>query len=182
MAELQQILAGLERRKSAYLAEVANWPTAALKFRPQPQTWCALEILDHLIKTEKNITAMMLTNLKSANPLSLGDRVRGVMMLALFYSPVRVKVPGAAAVVLPQPPGDLSEIIEDWKRTREFMSSVIARLEAAGVATRSVGVFRHPVAGWMSPATTLRFLDSHLAHHQYQWRRLRSRALSGALA
>jgi len=30
----------------------------------------------------------------------------------------------------------------------------------------------------MSPRTTMRFLDAHLAHHLYQWKRLRRQALT----
>jgi hypothetical protein len=178
MAALQHLLDGLERRKEQYLLDASVWPAEALRYRPAPETWCALDVLDHLERTEKNIAAIMLSNRTSPQALSMGDRVRGTMMLALFYSPARVKIPGAAAVILPETPGGLDEIIAAWGRTRQFLGSVVTKLEDAGVATKRVGVFRHPVAGWMSPRTTLRFLDAHLAHHMYQWKRLRGQALT----
>jgi hypothetical protein len=177
MAALQQWMLGLERRKEQYLQDASSWSAEALRYRPAPEAWCALDVLDHLERTEKNIAAMMLSNRTSPQALSARDRMRGVMLLALFYSPARVKIPGAASVILPETPGSLKDVVAAWSRTREFVGSVVTKLEASGTATQSVGVFRHPVAGWMSPVTTMRFLDSHLAHHWYQWKRLRRRAL-----
>jgi hypothetical protein len=177
MAALQHLVDGLERRKQQYLKDASVWPAEALRYRPAPDAWCALDVLDHLERTEKNIAAIMLSNRTAPQTLSVADRVRGVMMLALFYSPARVKIPGVAAVVLPETPDNLEVVVAAWGRTRQFVGSVVTKLEDAGVAMKSVGVFRHPVAGWMSPRTTMRFLDAHLAHHMYQWKRLRSQVL-----
>ena len=160
---------GLEKKKHAFLHTVSSWTPCQLRFRPTPAAWSALQVLDHVVKTEREIFAAAQSGLNQSRTSPLGDRIRGSLLNALMSSPARLKVPAAAALILPDNSKDLPELTDDWISVRRLQRKWIAAL---GSGYSNKGIFRHPVSGWMTPSQTLGFLSAHLHHHGFQIKRI----------
>lgn len=162
----------LEEGKAAMLASLAGWPERWLKVRPKEDSWCALEVLDHVVRVESGITEEAAKGLKDPRPLGVGDRFGFLMVERIFLSRYRVKLPKSASAMLPGQSLQMGEIIARWGLARRRL--VQAAEEAARDGVRG-GVFRHPVSGWMSFDQVLRFFSAHIVHHRYQMERIRKK-------
>ncbi len=170
LAYCRTMLGELEERKQSLLAETASWPEDRRGFSPGPGAWSALQVIEHLIKTEEAILTSMRAGL--GQPHRRGPRdLAGVWFLdRVFRSPRRVKTPASASRVLPGDPLGLKDLTARWDAVRRELDEVIAGL--APEQTRG-GVFRHSVAGWMRVGDTLNFFSVHLIHHRFQLARIR---------
>ena len=170
LAYCRTMLGELEERKQSLLAEVASWPGGRQRFKPGPGMWSALQVVEHLFKTEAAILTSMRAGLGQAHRRGLRD-LAGVWFIdRIFRSPRRVKTPASASQVLPGDPFSLEDLTARWDAVRRELHEVIAGLTPE--QTRG-GVFRHPIAGWMRVGETLNFFSSHLIHHRFQLARIR---------
>jgi hypothetical protein len=160
----------LEKKRDEFLRTVFSWTPGQLRFRPTPSAWSALQVVDHVLKTERGIFSEMQTNLPGARKSPFKHRIRGSLLNALMSSPVRLKVPAAAMIVLPSTTPDLHEMAAAWNTIRRDQKEWLVSLNQID---SSKGVFRHPVSGWMTPSQCLGFLCAHLHHHGYQLQRIR---------
>ena len=160
----------LESQKSLLLSKLAAMPDSALQHKPTAAEWSALEIADHLVRTESGIVAAAIEFLPQRVPVPASDRIRGRMIEWLFRTPAKVKVPPTVSEVLPGHGISLEAVAARWTETRLLLRET---LESATPESCRLGAFRHPVAGWMDLSQTLRFFSVHIIHHQYQLRRFR---------
>lgn len=165
-----QRLDTLTRQKKGMLRQLSGWSEAQLSFRPNPTQWSALDMLDHLVKVEKAAHAAVFKNLPRGHPITLKDRLGAQAVFAVMRSPIRVKVPAAASVVLPEQTADLPKIEAHWNNVRQEILELLNSLQPPQF---QVGLFRHPVSGWMTITGALTFLSVHLKHHEYQLDRIR---------
>jgi hypothetical protein len=162
----------LEEQKSAVLAEVGAWPAELREWRPADGGWSALEVLDHLVRTEAGICALVAGRLADPQRLTVRDRVGFVFVERVFRSRLRVKVPESVKeIIVPGEGLELEGIAVRWDAARVDLARVTREAEGC-----RGGVFRHPVSGWMSFEHVLRFLSVHMVHHEYQLERIRSAA------
>jgi hypothetical protein len=163
-------LGPLERQKHAFLSELNNWLPAQISFRCAPGSWCALEVLDHVVKAERGILVDIQWNLGRPEPVPLSHRIRSEFLILFMRTPARVRVPGPLSQVLPDNNPDLPTLIESWNdsqiRIKEW-------LEEFRGDTRATAAFYHPVSGWMSVSQALGFIAAHTRHHRYQLARIR---------
>ncbi len=164
-----KLFAELETRKKQLLAEIVRGRYGRLRFGPANAGWSVLEVLDHLQKTEASILLQMMRKLQAAQPVPLKDRVQSIFLLILFRLPSRVSIPPAARQIQPSATAALAEITDAWSQTRLHMRDFLKEVSAEDAAN---GLFRHPVSGWMTLATTLSFLSAHIVHHRYQLKRI----------
>jgi hypothetical protein len=160
----------LEHRKAEVLRLLNRWPEEDLARKPSPGAWSALEVLDHLLKTEASVRHSCQENLKSRhNIVTLAAKARAVTFLTLMRTPVRVTVPAAVSFVLPEAPASLENVLSRWDAERRELRMLLGTLtEEAG----NVGVLRHPAVGWLDLRGALAFLSVHLRHHEFQIRRI----------
>ena len=166
---LDHTFQNLERQKADLLAAFASLPLSQLHFQPNPASWSALQVLDHLQKTEHGITDAVVGNLPNPQEQPFSDRLKTTLLRGLFLLPSRVKAPGSAVQILPGDDLELPVVVERWAGTRRRLADLIASFPPP---TLYLGVFRHPVSGWMTVGQTLHFLSAHIVHHNYQLRRL----------
>ena len=163
----------LETQKQKVLTDVAGLSAAQLHFRPEPTAWSVPDVLDHLIKVEKALLEAVQDQLPNGTALKFKDRVGASFIIAVMHSPMRVKVPPSASMVMPAATKDLPAYAASWSEVREKTARLLGSLQAAQMR---IGLFRHQVSGWMTITDTLRFLSAHLRHHHYQLSRLKSAA------
>ena len=164
----------LEQQKRTMLLDAAKLTSVRQHYRPTANAWSTLDVLDHLMKVEAGFLHAVREHLCEAVRVRFSDRIGGLLVNAVMLSPLRVKVPAKAAIVLPEASPDLPRINAGWACAREEMAGLLASLEPDQL---TIGLFQHPVAGWMTIQTGLVFLSAHLRHHRYQLRRLRSASL-----
>jgi uncharacterized damage-inducible protein DinB len=161
----------LEQQKADVLADVSAWSVARLGYRPAPAAWSAVEVLDHIVRVEREILDVAQRGVVNPHRRGLRDRVGVAFIDWLFRSDRRVRVPTSVPEVLPTPDADLGTVRREWDAVRHDLASFLAPLTDHQL---SDGVFRHPVAGWMNVPQMLRFFWVHTHHHGFQLARLRA--------
>jgi hypothetical protein len=174
-SRLSRSFAKFERSKTKLNSRLSTWPEIRLKHRPDSSRWSALQVLDHLVKVERALLSDLKSHLPDGKPVSFKERCGALVVNLVMRSPVRVKVPAGASVVIPNHDEALFATFARWDAIRLEMSSVLDSLSPSQL-TR--GFCRHPVAGWMTPLAALAFLRCHLRHHLFQIDRI-ERASSG---
>jgi uncharacterized damage-inducible protein DinB len=162
----------IRRLKDETLAGLSAWSDAQLRYKPSPAEWSALEIVDHLARTDAGITRQMQINLAAPMELTLAGRAAATAFNLMFRSPVRVKTPKEASAILPICPPDLATASSNWDEAIGVLRNFLSELQAEPEG----GLFKHPVAGPMSLATGLEFIEVHTRHHLHQLARLRKAA------
>jgi hypothetical protein len=161
----------LQTQKDSFLNDLTSWNPAQLGFGCKPGSWSALQVLDHVVRTERGILAEMQQNVRRCDRMPFADRVKGDLLILLMRSPARVRVPGLVApVILPGYEPDLSELTAAWNDTQTQLGQWIGELHENETAYAG---FRHPVSGWMSVLQAVMFLAAHVRHHRYQLGRIR---------
>lgn len=160
----------LEKQKTEMLATVEGWSATRLAFRPTPGAWSATEMLDHMVKVENGILAGVRQRLKTPHRIGIRDRAGVLLLNRVFRSDRRVKVPASAKEVMPGDTPDLNSVLQRWSDGRIELADFLAHTPSEQFRG---GVFRHPVAGWMSLQQVLDFFSVHIIHHSFQLARLR---------
>ena len=168
---LQQWFERLERQKRVVLSDLSRWSESAIRYRPEPAAWAALDVVDHLVKVEKASLEGINNQLPNGVPVTLKNRIGGLLVISVMKSPMRIKVPASVSMVLPQSPTDQAEIARHWDEVRAEMGDLLRSLQPSQLRC---GVFQHPVSGWMTMPQAMAFLSAHLRHHGYQLRRLKN--------
>ena len=167
--EIQRAFDKLEHQKESLLLELSVWSPEQLSFRPDSNSWSALDVVDHLHRVEKGILAAMRSNLPHGQAVALKDRLGALTVRLVMRSPWRVKVPAATPSMLPGPVTGLATLSERWSATRVHMAKL---LDSITPCNPRIGYFRHPRSGWLNVLQTIKFLSVHLRHHFYQVQRL----------
>jgi hypothetical protein len=160
----------LQRQKHAFLSGLQGWLPTQTSFRCAPGSWCALEVLDHVVKAERGILADIQWNLVQAKEVPLSHRVRSDLLIWFMHTPLRVRVPGPLSAVLPGTDFDLPMLIATWNDSQTRFGDWLKDFRGDAHA---MAAFHHPVSGWMTASQALRFLAAHTRHHRYQLLRIR---------
>jgi uncharacterized damage-inducible protein DinB len=167
---LARSLDRLERRRAALLASLASLTPEQLGHRPGPERWHTLDIVEHVVTVEERILGALATR---PGPLPFGARVQGGLRLTALRvylrSGGRIQAPTRA--ILPQGGVSLDQLRERWDRTRAGYRTALESFDRTDLVRP---MMKHPIIGKLTPLQTLNFLDSHLAHHARQIRRIRS--------
>jgi len=160
----------LRRQKHAFLSELQGWIPAQTSFRCAPGSWCALEVLDHVVKAERGILADIQWNLLEPKDVPVSHRIRSDLLIWFMRTPLRVRVPGPLSAVLPGTKSDLTKLIATWDDSQTRIEEWLRDFRGD---TRAKAAFHHPVSGWMTASQALTFLAAHTRHHRYQLVRIR---------
>jgi len=164
-------LSKLEKRTQYLLDEFSAWTPEQLRFRPSPASWSALELIEHLMLTERAVLGMIRSNIDEGREVRMRDRFGSAVVLGMMALPLRLNVPDVVKQLNPskmQP--DLPSLRDSWRYDRRVLAGLLGALS---IADRKLGVFRHPAGGRTTAGGALVALRLHLWHHSYQFRRLR---------
>jgi hypothetical protein len=170
-ARLQRMIARLERQKAELVRRIEEWPQDWLSYKPVPAEWSALEVLDHLRKTEMAVLRPCEQNLKSSkHSVTPFERDKAVAFLAIMQLPIRLKVPEPVSFVRPDHSTFLQTVLDSWAAQRFQLNVFEGVLKPSD---ENVGLVFHPAVGWMAFHASLSFLSAHLRHHEYQLQRIK---------
>ncbi len=163
-------LARLERQRAEVLGSLDGLGPPQLRFRPTPESWGLLDVIEHLVLIEERILGGLGAR---PGPLPLLERVRvgaGFALLTVWLrGGGRIRVPSRA--VMPGGSSSLEELRGRWDTVRAGLNQALERLERSDLGRP---MMRHPIVGKLSPTQTLSFLHTHVAHHRPQLARIRS--------
>jgi hypothetical protein len=74
LVECSRMFYELERERAELIAELGEWPSGRLGFRPVAGAWSAVEVLDHVVRAEAGTIEDVRAGLR--NPHALGDEGR----------------------------------------------------------------------------------------------------------
>jgi hypothetical protein len=171
LADCSRIFWQIETQRTELLAELAEWPSSRLSFRPAPGAWSAVEVLDHIVRAETGTIADVRMGLQSPHALGSEERPGIAALDRALRSDQSFKVPAAAEGIHPDAQTTLFDVKGRWEQARADLKSLLATLAPSNV---HCGVFRHPFAGWMTFAEVLDHFSAHLYHHGFQLARLRA--------
>lgn len=165
---LQASYDALERRTDSLLSRISALKPAQRAFHPQPGAWSAVQVADHLARTEQTVVQGM----KRGVPAHKRQRkLRHVLAYPLVMTamrvPIRVKAP--LPELVPREERPLEAVEADWRAAR---SSLRQHLEGIGEDDLDEPLILHPVAGPAGPGKLLAFLAAHIRHHEFQVGRL----------
>ena len=138
-------------------------------FKPTPDNWSILQVLDHLFMAESGTLRYMRNKNKaeSLDSLTIVPTVKTAILALFLLLPLKIKAP--AVVSQPENAGELDDIQRQWKDHRQALQQFLSDLPLN--RTRKM-IFRHPFIGPMNIYHTLTFLNYHLIHHRRQIKRL----------
>ena len=159
----------MDRRKEALLGVVSALSPERLALRPPTGGWNALDVVQHLVLVEESVLGYARKKaLGAPQPVPLRDRAKLGLFLAVLLSPVRFGAP--VPQVVPSATIPLEESARRWADARAALRAFLDALPEERLGSL---FFRHPIAGALDVAGTLRFLDAHVVHHETQVARLR---------
>lgn len=166
--DLATRLDAMDGRKDALLGALGGLAPDRLSVRPPGGGWCALDVAQHLVLVEESVLGYARRKLLGApQPVPLLDRARLALLVGVLRSPIRVRAP--VPQVVPAATVPLEESAKRWGEVRAALRAFLAELPEERL--RSL-FFRHPIAGALDVAGTLRFLDEHARHHEAQLDRI----------
>jgi len=163
----------LERDRMALLARIEGLTAEELCRRPGEDEWSVSHVIGHLILAEELSLGYIHKKIQAPDKLvrpGLRERMKSRLLTVVLRSPLRFKSPKAAAD--PVPESDPARIRSHWDAVRDDLHGLIDDLPSE-LAERAV--YRHPLAGPMSLARCMAFLDEHVAHHRRQIDRILAR-------
>lgn len=170
-APYARIFARLDREKRQCLNAVENWSSEWLIDGDGKDGWSMLQVVDHLIRTERAVRQTSQQTLATSCPkITVAEQLRAVGLLLLFRTPIRVRIPPAANFVQPGSPTNLEALAQEWRKERALLFDFLASQNVSALRRTAM---RHPVVGAMSLCSALRFLIVHIRHHEFQMVRLR---------
>lgn len=165
---LQPKYDALERRTAAFLARVAALTPAQRSFRPAPGAWSAVQVADHLARTERSVLQALEKGIpEHRRKRTLRHALAYPMVMAAMRLPIKVKAP--LPEIVPEEERPLEVVESDWRAARQ---AIRAHLEGIGDGEVGDALILHPVAGPAGADKLLAFLDAHLRHHEFQLGRL----------
>ena len=141
-----------------------------LTFSPEPDHWNLLQVLDHIITSEKMSAIYIKRQLggkKYPPPPGFKSSFRYALLKLAFKLPFRYKAPSIVDSTGKTP--ELSLLQESWTTIRQEFQTII---ETTDEELLELGIYKHPRAGLLPMSKALDFLDFHIRHHQKQMDRI----------
>lgn len=161
--ELSGRLAAADQARQLLLERLAGESAAALGSKATPEEWSVLDIVEHLIRAERDVFALDRPWRTESKARGMAHRFRRVLVMAVLRSPIRVDTPSDSM----NPEGDksLDELRGMWDENYVLLRERFAELDTSLL---DGAIFRHPISGPITTRQALDMLGVHLQRHQKQ--------------
>lgn len=165
-SETQRQFQKNEAERDAFLQELSKFSNEALNKKPNQNAWSALEVVEHLIKSEyyslKYIEKKMSFN-PSFEKAGLKTNFRYVMVKISMWSPFSIKAPVAVSQFSSQ--SNFEDLKSKWDKEREKLALF---LEDFPSNLLDKEVYKHPAVGKITVPQMLKFFSLHVNRHRKQ--------------
>jgi len=161
LSYILETFAGLEEKFGKLRQHLNTLTDDTLYFKAGPDKWSIVEVIEHLVMAEEDMLAQ-LTGAASAVSLDPQDRSAKNyhIVIKVMTRDIPVDVPDES--MEPHGQFSLEELLERWDATRKKARAFIDAIDTGGAGDL---VYRHPFAGPLDMAETLRFIDVHFDNH-----------------
>ncbi|MDZ4844143.1 MAG: DinB family protein [Chitinophagales bacterium] len=163
----------IEEQRKNLLDEIAKLSHAQQNFKPSPDAWSILQVVNHLLFSETNVVKYMLKKMQgiaTVEKAGFQAKVRSVVLNSFLKSPFKFKAPKAA-----MPTQEEVYIFENlrkqWNETRSGFAKILDQLNPADAEKL---IFKHPLSGKFNIYQTMSFMQEHVAHHIRQVARIKA--------
>lgn len=163
---LQEPLDRLNNRKEKLYEQLQDVPTEQLQWKPSPQEWSIAQVLDHLNFSERSSLAYCRKKIMAGDALPERSFFR-TLRIKSFYLILKSKFKIKAPAVVEAPANDL-DLAALSDRAKQNTSNLREFAEEYPERFMQKAIFKHPLAGRITLPQMIRFLESHLEHHQHQ--------------
>ena len=161
LTEIQKTFDSLDKKYTKLLQDLSSLTDEALNFKAGADKWSIVEVIEHLVMAEENMLEQ-LTGTASATTLDPQDRSAKNfhIVIKVMTKDIPVDVPDES--MEPHSQFSLEDLLGRWDDTRQKTRAYIE-----GINSENAGdlVYRHPFAGPLDMAETLRFIDVHFDNH-----------------
>ena len=148
----------VQRQKISSLLDA--FTSDQLEFKPNPDHWNLLQVLDHIVTSEKMSAIYIKRQLNGKKyPPAPGwkSSFRYGLLKAAFKMPFKYKAPSIVDSTGKTP--ELNQLQDSWKTIRQELRTII---ENTDEELLELGIYEHPRAGLLNMEQALNFLDIHL--------------------
>lgn len=173
MSFIRNELDALSKGREDFVNELKTWPSDKLTQQPAEGGWCALEVIDHIISSERGTLGYLVKKTSSGwdeipKRTPETDAAAGQLHAALESDGkwgVPVKFPP------PAPDMTLDKLAHTWMHSHNDIAHWIGA-RPDGIEDKLV--FKHPIAGRITLDQTLGFLQRYIPHHRFQLERIKA--------
>jgi hypothetical protein len=166
--QLHQRIQTLDATRCALLDELETLNADDLTAKPLPGKWSILEVVEHMIISEREILqGLPEPSQLAARKRDLRARVTYPMVIAVLKLHIPVKTPAPSMV--PQGNGSLADLRGQWDESQAWLQSFAAGLDRDGLGK---AFFAHPIAGPLTLPQAVHMGQLHVDGHIRQIRRL----------
>lgn len=162
----------LEEDRISILASISRLDSAQLALKPDPDSWCILEVIEHLKRVDGQILKAIEQSTDSKET-SLKDKLYYFALLFAMEVPFKFRAPRSTAPK--KVPDSLDLLTSEWSQIRKAW---VEYLKRAPNTAMDHSVFTHPRAGNLTLPQTLRWMSRHQRRHHRQIKRLISSSKS----
>jgi hypothetical protein len=171
-SQIRQTFKSLEEKLAKLLQELDSMSPDTVCFKAGADKWSIVEAIEHLVMAEENMLAQLTT---SASTVDLDPQDRSAKNFQIVIKVMERDIPVDVPDESMEPHGEfnLEELLERWKAVRRETGT---HIEAIGQENAADLVYRHPFAGPLDMAETLRFFDVHFDNHMRHLETIKARA------
>lgn len=158
LKELSPLYKSLEDKRRELLKYMDGISEAERQRKPNPKELSPIQVLAHIVKVEETVAGPG-TSPKLKSKVGLKGRVFMATMVNLMRPGFRIPT---TPVLHPSVPDSYHELKQSWERTRQELTS---RVERTTESAKNQPITDHMMAGPLSAAMALEFLDIHLRYH-----------------
>lgn len=166
MSTREALLRRIERlagEREELLDRLLSLEPARISTPPAPGVWSAAQVVEHMIIAEHYcLLGHLPPDQLRVRSASLRQRLLYELVVLILTSPIRVSAP--VQDMDPEGSTPLGELAPRWRTSQERLADIVRTVDDP---VRDA-VFRHPVAGPMTPAQAVRMLEAHQRRHTRQ--------------
>jgi hypothetical protein len=167
-SELQHEFSVIEQQRIRLLDFLKTVPSEKLFHKPSSDKWSVIEIISHLMTSEKLSLQYMKKKslgIKSLKNYGWMERIKYALLKG--YQKIHIIKFKAPSIVVSNMPvlTSLEEAIENWDNARNECRLFLETIPDQ-YAHRMI--YRHPIVGLLGAPQAVAFLGLHVAHHEHQ--------------
>lgn len=166
----------IEAQRKSLLDEIAKLSHAQQNFKPSPEAWSILQVLNHLVYAETNTVKYMhkkMQGIATVEKAGVSAKVRLFALNTFLRSPLKFKAPKAALPVQ-EDVYIFDNLRKQWDEVRSEFGEILDLLNPADADKL---IFKHPISGKFNIYQTMSFIHEHIGHHIKQIERIKSSPL-----
>ncbi|MBR10257.1 MAG: hypothetical protein CMP48_21515 [Rickettsiales bacterium] len=160
----------LEENKKVTWQMLEGVDADMFQWKKDEHTWSLSQVMDHVIFSEASALRYCQKKMLAGDQIPDATLFNTVKIRLYFWAlQTKLKFKAPKPISKPDNSKSVEELKDLWNQTR---ADYIGFLDNYPDKYLNKAVFRHPLAGRIRLDEMLRFLNTHIIHHQYQINRI----------